>query len=184
MAAVSDLWRSLRFALRSLRPTRREDLVRVAACVLLGGTAGWLLVPAHVGGDDADNGAAPIVLLETRPLVVEPGAVATAPTLDAAAAIGREWLAQKVTVSVPGIAKRELSREELGARVDGERLAALLSQLGDPRSALRRAHAETSRAKAAPGACCGGAPASARSPPPPRCDWDLRGSKVGSRCGC
>ena len=122
----------------------------MAACVLLGGTAGWLLVPAHVGGDDADNGAAPIVLLETRPLVVEPGAAATAPTLDAAAAIGREWLAQKVTVSVPGIAKRELSREELGARVDGERLAALLSQLGDPRSALRRAHAETSRAKAGP----------------------------------
>ena len=36
----------------------------------------------------------------------------------------------------------ERSREELGARVDAERLAALVAQLHDPRSALRRAHAQ------------------------------------------
>ena len=122
--------------------------MRVGVCVLLGGTAGWLLVPPQVGGDDGADRVTPTILLEARPLVV--GAGATVPTLDAAAAIGREWLAQRVTVTVPGGAKRDLSREELGARVDGARLEALVVQLGDPRSALRRAHKEASRAKPAP----------------------------------
>ena len=117
----------------------------MAVCVVLGGVAGWLLVPAHVARDGVPEGQAPAILLEKRPLPLGGDPEALQQTLDAAAAIGREWVAQKVTVSVPGVAKRELSREELGARVDGERLAALVAQLRDPRSPLRRAHAEASR---------------------------------------
>lgn len=122
--------------------------MRIGACAVLGGVAGWLLVPVHVTGDAGPDGPPPVVTLETRPLPLGDDPSAATPTLDVARAIGREWLAQKVTVAVPGGAKRELSREELGARVDGERLAALVTQLRDPRSALRRAHAEAARSRA------------------------------------
>jgi vancomycin resistance protein YoaR len=113
--------------------------------MVLGGVAGWLLVPARAVGDAAPEGAAPVVLLEAHPLSLGADPTAPSTTLDEAAAIGREWVSQKVSIDVPGLAKRELSREELGARVDGERLAALVAQLRDPRSALRRAHAAASR---------------------------------------
>jgi vancomycin resistance protein YoaR len=122
----------------------RGEAARIGACAVLGAIAGWMLVPSHVSDGDAPRGPAPAVLLETRPLPLTEGAG------DVAAAIGREWVSQKVTVTVPGGAKRELSREELGARVDGARLSALVAQLADSRSALRRAHAAASRGSVAP----------------------------------
>ena len=49
--------------------------------------------------------------------------------------------AQKVTLTTPGAPPRETTRELLGVRVETERLAALVAQVRDPRSPLRRGHA-------------------------------------------
>lgn len=130
-------------------PERRGDLARVLACTVLGGVAGWLLVPSRPGApQESATAPLPAVLLEGRPLPLDGDAQHT---LDVARAIAREWTAQKMTVGVAGAAPRESRREDLGARVDGERLAALVGQLRDPRSALRRLHAEASRANPAAG---------------------------------
>ena len=133
-----------------LRPTNRANLARVLACLILGAVAGWLLVPSRAGAPSSavPVGAIPPVVLEGRPLSLEGDA---SQALDAARAIAREWTAQKMTVVVAGaappLAQREVSREELGARVDGERLAAIVTQLRDPRSAMRRAHVPTAPLK-------------------------------------
>ena len=140
MRVAIDLW-------RRLRPGTPAGAARLIACAVLGGAAGWLLVPARVAGRDGPLGTAPVVQLELRPLAIDTEPNGLSSTLDAAASIGREWAAQKVTVVVSGVTKRELRREDLGARVDGERLAALVAQLRDPHSAIRRAHAEASRGR-------------------------------------
>jgi vancomycin resistance protein YoaR len=60
--------------------------------------------------------------------------------LEAAREAARSWLGQPVSVVVAG-EKTSRTREQLGARIDWAHLRALLAELADPRSALRRGHA-------------------------------------------
>ena len=124
--------------------------MRVLACVVLGGIAGYLLIPSRSGSAAAAavTTAVPVIVLEGRPLSLDGD---PQQTLDAARVIAREWGGRKMTVVIPGAGavQREASREDFGARVDGERLGALVTQLRDPRSALRRHHAESARSKPA-----------------------------------
>ncbi len=119
---------------------RGPALWRVIACMVLGAVAGYLLVPSPgtTRSSAGAEGAAPAVLLEGRPLPVD-GEPALAQA--AARAVARAWLAQKVTLTTPGAPPREITRELLGVRVETERLAALVAQVRDPRSPLRRGHA-------------------------------------------
>lgn len=138
--------------LRKVRPTRREDVLRVLACAVLGGIAAAFLVPPRpttstASGTAAASEPAPVVLLEGRPLPLDGDAQRT---LDAARLVAREWVARKLTVVIPGAGDRELAREAVGAGIDRERLDALVSQLRDPTSALRRTHAGASRHEGAP----------------------------------
>jgi vancomycin resistance protein YoaR len=127
---------------------RRADLARILACMVLGGVAGYLLVPSHGGSTPAgQEGEAPIVVLEGRPLSITGD---PASSLDAARVIAREWASRRMVVTGPGSKPRETTREQLGARIDAARLAAVVTQLRDPRSAVRRAHGLAARGKEGP----------------------------------
>src|SRR5262249_1136125 len=69
-------------------------------------------------------------------------------TLDVARAVVRSYLAQKLTVTVAGSGARERSREELGARVDTDRLSSLVREARDPSSPLGRAHSQVAFGRA------------------------------------
>jgi vancomycin resistance protein YoaR len=120
---------------------------RLLAMLALGGAAGFVVVPdAHV-----QPVAAPVMAtLDGKPLPLDGDVVHT---LDAAHAIARAYVAQKITISVPGAPVNALSngiartREELGARVDASRLTGLVVELRDPSSALRRAHDQVARGR-------------------------------------
>src|SRR5205823_3658037 len=62
-------------------------------------------------------------------------------------AIARAYVAQPLTLSVPGSGSRDKTREELGGRVDAERLTALIAEVRDPYSPLRRAHDQVARGR-------------------------------------
>ncbi len=130
----------LRLLARRAMALRGPALWRVIACMVLGAVAGYLLVPSPgtTRSSAGAEGAAPAVLLEGRPLPVD-GEPALAQAV--ARAVARAWLAQKVTLTTPGAPPREITRELLGVRVETERLAALVAQVRDPRSPLRRGHA-------------------------------------------
>lgn len=109
--------------------------------VLVGGLVAWLAMPA-------------------RSVAPAPPATASmegeaVPTTDAAAALSamreasRAWLERPVTVTVDG-AREEMTREHLGARVDGAHLQALARELADARSILRRAHGRDKTQAASP----------------------------------
>jgi vancomycin resistance protein YoaR len=105
--------------------------------VTVGGLVAWLVVP-------------------TRRIVAAPPATATLDghplplgSFDTALAAAREdarlWLEGNVTIVVAG--KRvDHTREQLGARVDGPHLEALVHELMDPVSLLRRAHGKAAPA--------------------------------------
>ena len=133
-------------AQRAVSVTRAE-LARVFACMMLGGIAGYLLVPPRgATSPSAAQYPMPGVVLEGRPLRMDGDA---ASSLDAARSIAREWAARKVVIAVPGGPPRPMTREQLGARIDGARLAAMVMQLRDPGSPLRRAHAAAAHGKLA-----------------------------------
>ena len=108
--------------------------------LVLGGVAGYLLVPE---GRQTTNVAPVQATLDGKPLPLDVDEVRT---IDAAHAIARAYVAQKVTIAVPGGAL-ERTREELGARVDAARLAGLVSALRDTSSPLRRAHDQVARGR-------------------------------------
>jgi vancomycin resistance protein YoaR len=107
--------------------------VRVAICLAVGGFAGWLAAGAGTGDKPAP---VPTVILDGAAL---PMNGSPEETLDAARAIARAYVAKPLVVSAGGV-ERTKSRSELGARVESARLEALVRQLHDPRSALRRAY--------------------------------------------
>lgn len=116
-----------------LVPRDRPAQLRVVACLLAGAVAGALLVPSR----PSSAGEQPVIVeLDGRPVPLEDPAAA----LDEARKIARDYVAGTVTVKLEGAAPTPRTRASLGARVDGERLAALLAQARDPRSAMRRAH--------------------------------------------
>jgi vancomycin resistance protein YoaR len=106
----------------------------------LGGVAGYLFVPdARV-----NVVAAPVdATLDGKPLPLDGDETRT---LDAARAVARAYVAEHVSVAAAG-GRIQRSREELGARVDGQRLAGLVRALRDPSSPLRRAHDQVARGR-------------------------------------
>lgn len=120
-----------------LRPRGREEIVRVAIGLGLGVVAAFLAVPAPRPPAPA-AGPTPQVLLDGVALPMGEDEVVS---LDAAHAIARAYVARRIAIGVEGD-RLERTREELGAVVDAGRLASLVAQARDPRSALRRAHAQ------------------------------------------
>jgi vancomycin resistance protein YoaR len=118
-------------------PRKRIPIGKIAVLALAAVAAGVIAAPPqklqmHLGPH-------PTVTLDGKPLPLDGD---EAKTLDAARAIARAYLAERVSITVLGSGSRERAREELGARVDPERLASLVRESRDPRSALRRAHAQ------------------------------------------
>jgi hypothetical protein len=104
----------------------------LALFVALGGLAAWLAMPApHV--DAAPLAAA---TLNGKPLPLDAEERCLAAARDAA----RQWLEQPVAIVVEGTPVSK-TREQLGARVDAAHVQALVAQLFDDHSALRRTHA-------------------------------------------
>jgi vancomycin resistance protein YoaR len=104
----------------------------------VGGLVAWLALPGPRGVEPAP---ATTAVLDGKPLPPEAGA-----GLEAARDAARAWLERPIAVVVAGT-RIERTREQLGARVDAAHLQALVAQLADARSPLRRRHA-----LAAPGA--------------------------------
>jgi vancomycin resistance protein YoaR len=85
----------------------------------------------------------PEVTLDGKALPIVEGD--TAKTLEAARTIAHSYVSGEIAIAVQssdGAAKITRTREALGARVEPGRLASLVSQLVDRRSAMRRAHAQ------------------------------------------
>ncbi len=119
-------------------------LARIVGCVALGALAGWLVVPPRRVVSRGPATPTPIVTLDGKALPLDG---APSRTLDAARAIAREYVSQPLTVKVDGGKSITKPRSELGARVDAEHLAAIIEELRDPRSAMRRAHDQVARGK-------------------------------------
>ncbi len=125
--------------LRSLVPRDRSTRLRVAACLALGAVAGALLVGGKTETAATPTAGPVTVALEDQPIPMDDAEKA----LDAARAIARAHLAAKMTVALPGASEpATLTREQLGVRIDPERLASMLEQARDPKSAMRRAAAK------------------------------------------
>ena len=121
-------------------PPFRFGWLRLVAMGLCGGVAGYLFMPE----ERAPLMIAPVqATLDAKPLPLDGDETKTA---DAAHAIARAYVAERVTIAVPGGAI-ERTREELGARVDGARLTGLVRALRDPYSPLRRAHDQVARGR-------------------------------------
>ena len=124
-----------------LAPRSKLALFAMIACAVVGGLVGWLLVPSRPSlGPDPDP---PRVTLGGKPVLLTGDPSATLESMRAAA---RAYAGEPIKVTYPG-GSRDLSRDELGARVDPSRLAALARQLRDPSSALRRHHEVSASAR-------------------------------------
>jgi vancomycin resistance protein YoaR len=121
-------------------PLGASAIARVLAVFALGGAAGFVLVSGH-GSSPAARVAVTLGGERFDPSGDEAQAMAEA------RAIARSYLRQEVTIAAPRDDARETggarvrSREELGARVDPERLTALVRALRNPGSILLRTHA-------------------------------------------
>lgn len=112
--------------------------MRVLVCSLVGGFAGWVAIPGRPM-PIAEAIIVPEVTLDGKPLVIVEGDPGK--TLEAARSIARTYVSSELSIGAAG-AKITRTREELGARIEHARLASLIEQLTDRRSALRRAHAQ------------------------------------------
>jgi vancomycin resistance protein YoaR len=109
----------------------------IALFLTVGGVVAWLVVPTR----RIEAAPPATATLDGHPLPLSSTDVALA----AAREDARGWLEGNVTLVVAG--KRvDHTREQLGARVDGPHLEALVHALTDARSLLRRAHGKTAAA--------------------------------------
>ena len=114
--------------------------MRILICSLVGGFAGWIAVPGRPM-PLAEAVVIPEVTLDGKPLPIVEGEPEK--MLDAARNIARAYVSGQVSITVPSTnVKITRTREDLGAHVEASRLDSLVAQLADPRSALRRAHAQ------------------------------------------
>jgi vancomycin resistance protein YoaR len=97
--------------------------------LVVGGVAGWLVMP----GPRAEPAPLAAATMDGKPLPLGDADACLGAARDAA----RAWLERPLAVVVAGT-RVERTREQLGARVDGAHLQALVAQALDPRSALRR----------------------------------------------
>jgi vancomycin resistance protein YoaR len=118
-------------------PRTGFPLGKIAVLAIAAAVAGVIALPPDKR--PIQLGPTPNVTLDGKPLPLDGD---EAKTLDAARAIARAYLSERVAITVAGSGSRERAREELGARVDAERIASLVREARDPRSALRRAHAQ------------------------------------------
>lgn len=125
-------------------PDGRVHFARMSACALLGAFAAVLVVPPREARSRGDSTPTPVVLLDRKPLPLDGDADRT---LEAARAIARDYVAMPLTVKVEGGRSISRPRSDLGARVDPERLRAVVAQLRDPHSAMRRAHHQVAGGK-------------------------------------
>lgn len=129
-------------AVAGFAPRDRATQVKVGGSLLVGAIGGYLLVGAKT--DASGSVGASSSVARTVAVVVEGTAVPIADAekaLDIARGVARTHLGEPITITLPnGGEKVALTREQLGVRVDGERLAALLAQARDPKSAMRRAY--------------------------------------------
>lgn len=129
-------------AIVGFAPRDRATRVKVGGSLLVGAIGGYLLVGAKT--DPSGAGSASSSIARTVAVVVEGTAVPIADpekALDVARGVARTHLGEPITITLPnGGEKVALTREQLGVRVDGERLASLLAQARDPKSAMRRAY--------------------------------------------
>ncbi len=116
----------------------------MSVCALVGAVAAVLVVPPRQAAPRGPVTPTPVVLLDHKALPLDGDADRT---LEAARAIAREYVSQPLTVKVDGGRSITRPRSELGARVDPDRLSAVVAQLRDPRSAMRRAHDQIARGK-------------------------------------
>jgi vancomycin resistance protein YoaR len=100
--------------------------------LVVGGIAGWLAMP----GPRAEPAPLTAATMDGKPLPLGDADASFVAARDAA----RAWLERPLAVVVAGT-RVERTREQLGARVDGAHLQALVAQAMDPRSALRRVRA-------------------------------------------
>ena len=123
---------------RSFRPRR---VAGTAIAFAVGGLAGWLVVPLPPGAHDPGL----VATLAWQPLPLGEDA---ARTRDVATRIARDYVRGSITVTAPGLhgsEARTWTREAIGASVEAARLDAVVREVRDPASALRRAHAKSAR---------------------------------------
>jgi vancomycin resistance protein YoaR len=127
--------------LRPADPFRLRRAVSTALAFAAGALAGWLVVPVPPGAHDAGL----VATLAGQPLPLGDDA---ARTREAAARIAREYTRGAITLTAPGPRgpeARTWTRDALGASVEPARLDAIVREVRDPASALRRAHAKEAR---------------------------------------
>jgi hypothetical protein len=109
----------------------------IALFVAVGGVVAWLVVPTR----RIEAAPPATAALDGHPLPM----TSTEAALTAAREDARSWLEGTLTIVVAG--KRvEHTREQLGARIDGAHLEALVRELTDATSPLRRAHGKAGAA--------------------------------------
>ena len=106
----------------------------LAVFVAVGGLVAWLAVPSR----RIEPAPPTTATMDGRPVSTQDADGALAAAREAA----RGWLEHTVTVVVAGT-RVDRTREQLGARVDGDHLGALARELADATSPLRRAHARS-----------------------------------------
>lgn len=145
-SSAKDLWHKARAVLVRVAPRDRMALLRFAGALLAGGLIGFIVSPPGKILPKAAEGHV-LVELGGQPLSLEGS---EEETLEAARGIARRALAARLTLKLPPTPQADAkgvepllqrTREEFGAHIDSARLTALVVQLRDPRSALRRTHA-------------------------------------------
>lgn len=121
-------------------PLDRVTIARMAICGVFGSAIALILVyhPDTVKVRKPDPNP-PVARLLGKPI---PMKGTDAETLEAMRGIVRGYISQPVLLDVPGGVAEKRTRADLGARIDNERLAAIVEELRDPESAMRRAHAQ------------------------------------------
>jgi len=139
----------IRRLLASLVPRGRKAALQMLLLGMVGGVAGYLLIPPRSERALSRETPTPVVTLDGKNLPLDG---TEEETLEQARSLARAYVGERLKLTVPAAGRAtgegaenvpavfERTREEFGAAVDGERLASLVKQLRDPRSALRRAH--------------------------------------------
>ncbi len=126
-------------------PLDRVTIARMAICGIFGSAIALILVykpdATRVRKPDPNP---PVARLLGKPL---PMKGSDDETLNAARGIVRAYISQPVLLDVPGGVAEKRTRADLGARIDNERLAALVLDLRDPESPMRRAHEQVAKGR-------------------------------------
>ena len=124
-------------------PLDRTVIAKIAVCAVFGSGIATILARPNVRGEIVDPHP-PEVRVFGHAI---PMKGSEADTLDAARALSRAYLNEIVTLDIPGAPQEKRTRADLGAHVDAARLEALVHEIRDPESAIRRAHEQIAKGK-------------------------------------